>query len=320
MLPPQTTINIPLLRSTEFRNLFSLSYKIAVYLHILQLMMYHPTPIIESSPISKLVSSTVYLKMENVQQTGSFKQRGIGNFCAKAVRERGCKHLISSSGGNAGLAVAYSASKLGVPATIYVPSTTADFMINKIALEGATVIVHGDVWDEAHKQSVERVKQEKESELVHPFDHKEIWEGHATIITESAQQIKKPSAVICVVGGGGLLCGILQGMHQVGWTDVPLFACETLGANSFAESVAHGELITLPAITSIAKTLGARQVTKEALVWNKKHNITPCVVTDKEALDALLAFQFDHQILVEPSCAAGLAILYDKEKKISKVS
>jgi len=181
------------------------------------------------------------------------------------------------------------------------------------------VIVHGDVWAEAHQQAIEQAKSDQQAELIHPFDHKEIWEGHASIITEAVQQIeKKPSAVVCVVGGGGLMCGILLGMHQVGWEDVPVFACETLGANSFAEAIAKGELVTLPAITSIAKTLGASRVSEEAFLWSKKHSIIPCVVTDKEALSALLAFEIDHKVLVEPSCAAGLAILYDKEKKYLK--
>jgi len=283
--------------------------------------LHHQTPVIESSPLSQRIGALVFLKMENTQQTGSFKLRGLGNLCTNAVKQRGRTHLISSSGGNAGLAVAYSAAKLGVPATIFVPSTTADFMRTKMASEGAKVIVHGDVWAEAHQHAIEQAKQDPQAELIHPFDHKEIWDGHASIITEAVQQLKKkPSAVICVVGGGGLMCGILLGMHQVGWEDVPLFACETLGANSFAEAVAKGELITLPAITSIAKTLGASRVAGEALAWSKKHKIFPCVVSDKEAVDALVAFQFDHQVLVEPSCAAGLAILYDKEKKIFETS
>jgi len=284
--------------------------------------LHHSTPIIISEPLELIVGVKVYLKMETMQITGSFKLRGIGNVCTKAVKERGCTHLVSSSGGNAGLAVAYSAAKLGVLATIFVPSTTAEFMRNKMASEGATVIVHGDVWAEAHQRAMEQVKLEQGAELIHPFDHKEIWEGHSSIILESHQQIKhKPSAVVCVVGGGGLMCGILQGMYQVGWEDVPLFACETLGANSFAEAVAKGELITLPGITSIAKTLGASRVAEEAFAWSKRHNILPCVVTDKEAVDALVAFHVDHQILVEPSCAAGLAILYDKQKRfLNKIS
>jgi len=104
-------------------------------------------------------------------------------------------------------------------------------------------------------------------------------------------------------------------MHKIGWNDVPVFACETLGAHSFAEAVKQGQLVTLPDITSIAKTLGASRVCEEVFNWTKKHKIISCVVTDKEALDAIIQFQYDHQILVEPSCGAGLAILYDKEKR-----
>jgi L-serine/L-threonine ammonia-lyase len=97
----------------------------------MQETLHHQTPIIHSTPLSKKIGIDVFVKLESTQQTGSFKIRGIGNMCTKAVKERGCKHLISSSGGNAGLAVAYSAKRLGVPATIYVPVTTADFMREK---------------------------------------------------------------------------------------------------------------------------------------------------------------------------------------------
>jgi L-serine/L-threonine ammonia-lyase len=267
----------------------------------------------------------VWVKLDNTQQTGSFKLRGLGNNCTKAVKERGCKHIISSSGGNAGLAAACSARKLGVKATIFVPKTTPEFMRHKMTLEGANVIVHGNIWAEAHQQAIEKLKELKEigenTELIHPFDHPEIWEGNSTIILECHKQIQKPSAIITVVGGGGLLCGILQGMHKIGWDDVPVFACETYGAHSFAEAVKQGELVTLPDITSIAKTLGASRVCEEVFNWTKKHKIFSCVVTDKEAVESIIHFQNDHQILVEPSCAAGLAILYDKEKRfLSKVS
>ena len=103
-----------------------------------------------------------------------------------------------------------------------------------------------------------------------------MWEGHSTIIKEIADKYqshktkpifqKKPDVLITVVGGGGLLTGILVGMHSVGWSDVPIIAAETDGAHSFHESVKNNKLITLPAITSIAKTLGAKTVCAEVII------------------------------------------------------
>jgi L-serine/L-threonine ammonia-lyase len=169
---------------------------------------------------------------------------------------------------------------------------------------GAKVIVQGAMWDEAHKLAM-KLAEEPGSALAHPFEHPDIWEGHSTIITEVAEQLKgraKPSVVVCSVGGGGLLIGILQGLHKVGWGDVPVIAAETKGADSFAQSHAAGAMVTLPAITSIAKTLGAATVSKEAFRWIEKHRILPCVVSDAEAVSACLRFADDHRSLVEPAC------------------
>jgi len=155
------------------------------------------------------------------------------------------------------------------------------------------------------------------------FCHKHLHyrDGHASIIEEVVPHLPyAPSAVITVVGGGGLLCGILEGLHRVGWEKVPVLACETTGANKLALTLEKGEIVTLTTITTIAKTLGASQVCPKVFEWSKKHEIISCVFSDKEALRALLEFQNHHQALVEPSCATGLAVLYDKEKKhLSKV-
>eukprot|EP01125_Pyxidicula_operculata_P017125 TRINITY_DN5967_c0_g1_i1.p2 TRINITY_DN5967_c0_g1~~TRINITY_DN5967_c0_g1_i1.p2 ORF type:complete len:315 (+),score=57.77 TRINITY_DN5967_c0_g1_i1:1659-2603(+) len=273
------------------------------------------TPLLESLPLSKASQTNVFIKMDNVQPSGSFKIRGVGYLATKAVKERGAKRFIASSGGNAGLAVAYSARKLGVPATIVIPKSTPSFMQDKINLEGAEVIVHGDNWDAAHAKALE-IQAEQGGELIHPFDHKDIWEGHSTIIHECHKQLKtKPAAIVTVVGGGGLLCGVLEGMHKVGWEDVPVVACETHGTDSFYQSATKGELITLPAITSIAHCLGARKVATAAFDWIKKHKIIPCLVTDREAINALIQFSTDHRCLVEPACAAGLAVVYYKLKE-----
>jgi L-serine/L-threonine ammonia-lyase len=269
------------------------------------------------------------LKLDVVQPSGSFKIRGISNCCWKAVHERGCKRLVSASGGNAGLAVAYSGKRLHVPVVVVVPESTAPFIRKKISDLGANVMVHGKTFDEANEKALELAK-EADSVYIHPFDHPDIWEGHATIIQEIYQSYKeqaesesafqkKPDAIITVVGAGGLLCGILQGLHKVGWDDVPVIASETQGAHSFAEAVKEGKVVKLPSITSIAKTLGAQRVCEEVFNWTKKHPITSVIVTDEMAVDALVRFADDHRYLVEPSCGAGLAVLYQGLPELQEI-
>lgn len=162
------------------------------------------------------------------------------------------------------------------------------------------------MWDEAHQLAL-KLASEPGSALAHPFEGQDVWDGHESIILETFDQLKnrpRPSAVVCSVGGGGLLIGVLQGLHKIGWGDVPVVAAETQGADSFAQSHAAGNLVTLPAITSIAKTLGAATVSAEAFRWIEKHGnkILPCVVSDSEAVEACLRFADDHRSLVEPAC------------------
>ncbi|EDO44173.1 predicted protein [Nematostella vectensis] len=256
------------------------------------------TPLLESHPLSRKAKCSVYIKLDNVQPCGSFKIRGVGNLCQKAV-QRGSQHLVCSSGGNAGLAAAYSARMLDTPCDIIVPSTTPESMVVRLREEGANVTVHGDVSVLCYT-------------YVPPFNHPDIWEGVASVIHESSEQIKnKPDVVVVCVGGGGLLCGVLQGLHDVGWKDVPVIAMETEGANSFEASVKAGELVTLDGIRSIAKTLGATRVAERALEWTKEHNVISCVCTDSQAVNACERFANDHRMLVEPSCGATLAAIYE---------
>jgi len=278
------------------------------------------TPLLYSTPISDFIGCKVYVKLDSVQPSGSFKIRGISHHCIKQVKEHNKNELITSSGGNAGLAVAYSGKKLGTKVTVVVPESTPPSMRSKIQAEGAEVIVHGKVWDDANEFAL-KLATNPNSAYIHPFDHPDLWEGHSTLITEIKESLggQKPTAVVTVVGGGGLLVGILYGLHKVGWQDVPVIACETDGADSFSQAVKQGKIVTLPGITSIAKTLGAKTVCKEAFEWTKKHKIHSVVVTDKMAVEACLKFADDHRVLVEPSCGAGMACIYSKIPEVQNI-
>ncbi|CAD7701767.1 unnamed protein product [Ostreobium quekettii] len=280
--------------------------------------LYRETPLLLSDPLSRVVGRPVYLKMENMQPSGSFKSRGLGHFCEKA-RSRGCDHLVISSGGNAGQAVAHSGRVLGIRVTVVVPSTTPAFMIRRIEDEGADVVVHGDVWDEADALARELAGRHGR-EHVPPFDHPDIWEGHASMIDEIKHQLtgspegngvpSTPGAVVASVGGGGLLVGCCVGMQRAGWNDVPIVAVETEGAASFAAAVKSGRVVSVPEISSVAKSLGARRVSEECLVWRRRREILPFVMSDAQAVEACFRFAVDHRALVEPACGASLGAAY----------
>jgi L-serine/L-threonine ammonia-lyase len=254
------------------------------------------------------LGAAVYLKMEAFQPSGSFKARGMGAACL-AAKEAGATRVVCASGGNAGYAVAYAGQQLGLDVIIVVPQTTPARSRELIQSTGAQLMVHGASWDDAYAHAV-TLAQETGAINIHPFNDPQVWRGHASLVPEIAEAGIKPGAIVLSVGGGGLLCGVAEGLHSAGWDDVPIVAVETEGASSFAQAVQADRLITLERITSIATTLGARTVAQQALDWTGRHPIAPWVIADRAAVDACLRFADDHRVLVEPACGAALAAGY----------
>jgi L-serine/L-threonine ammonia-lyase len=267
------------------------------------------TPLWESPALSAALGAPVLLKMEAFQPVGSFKARAMGEACRARAAE-GATSLICASGGNAGYAVAYAGRRLGLPVTVVVTEQSTARARELIAREGATVLVHGASFDDAQVEAL-RLAAETGAGYVHPFDDPAVWRGNATIVPELvADGCPRPGAIVLSVGGGGLLAGVVDGVRAAGWGAVPVLAVETAGADSFAAAVRAGEVVTLPAITSLAATLAARRVTARALELTREHPITPWVVSDREAVAACLRFADDHRVLVEPACGAALAPVY----------
>lgn len=275
------------------------------------------TPLLESLPLSVTAGRSVWLKMDALQPSGSFKTRGVGHAC-ETYLARGARRFVSSSGGNAGLAVAYAGRRLKVPVTVVVPQTATERAKELLRLENAEVIVHGASWQEAN--DLARSLVGANDAFVHPFDDPLLWEGHATLVDEVFRAGLKPDAVVLSVGGGGLLSGVVQGLHRNGWGDLPVIAVETAGAASFHAAQKAGHTVELEQITSIATSLGAKRVCEQALQWAKKHPIHSVVVSDASALSACERFLDDHRILVEPACGASLALAYDKATELAPFS
>jgi L-serine/L-threonine ammonia-lyase len=266
------------------------------------------TPLLESGAMAARAGQSVWLKMDALQPCGSFKLRGIGHACEEYVR-RGARRFISSSGGNAGIAAAYAGRKLGVPVVVVVPETTSQRARALIARERAEMVVHGSSWQEANALAQSMIGER--DAFIHPFDDPLLWEGHASMIDEVAGEGLRPDAVVLSVGGGGLLCGVVEGLRRNGLGNVPVIAVETEGADSYAQSLAAGERIELPAIRSIATSLGARRVSERAFALAAEHPVHPVVVSDRDAVRACLRFMDDHRVVVEPACGASLELAYE---------
>ena len=184
-----------------------------------------------------------------------------------------------------------------------------------MCLENAEVIVHGKSLDEAHRFALSLMQPA--DAYLHPFDDPLIWRGHASLIDEIFRAGLKPDAIVLSVGGGGLLCGVIEGLNRNGGADVPVIAVETEGADSYGKSLDAGFLVELAYISSIATTLGARIVCEQALAYSKNHRIESVVLPDKLAVSASLQFMQDHGIVVEPACGVALAAVYEKVAALS---
>lgn len=249
------------------------------------------TPLIRSAALSLEAGCNIYLKLETLQPSGSFKSRGIGNLMSKAILSSPPSkskniHFYCSSGGNAGLACVTAAMELGRPATIVVPMTTSSLMVEKLKLLGADVRQVGRHWSEADAFLREELLGNDEGGVyVPPFDHGDLWEGHASLVDEIEREFMREG--------------------------VKVLAMETEGAESLNFSLGRGELSRLEAISSIATSLGATQVARKAFEWGQRKEVTSCVFSDAEAAMACVEFADDERIVVEPACGVSIAPAYN---------
>ncbi|MDL5593824.1 pyridoxal-phosphate dependent enzyme [Bacillus subtilis] len=270
-------------------------------------MLHIRTPLILHSTLST-TSRRIWLKLENLQPSGSFKLRGMGLLCSQAAAQ-GKRKVVCPSGGNAGLATAVAAASLGLQACIVVPHTTPEATRARIRRTGAEVIVHGKVWDEANQRARE-LASAADTEYVPAFDHPVLWEGHSTMIDEILEDCPQVDTVVTSVGGGGLLAGILTGLLRHDRRDCRIIACETRGAASFAAAVEAGHPVRLSKIDTVATSLGAAQVAEWPVQHIGEFDHECLVLSDDDAIMGVVRYASDLRQLVEPACGVSLAVAY----------
>jgi L-serine/L-threonine ammonia-lyase len=270
-------------------------------------MLHIKTPLILHLGLST-PTRRIWLKMENLQPSGSFKLRGMGFLCSQA-KAQGKRRVVCPSGGNAGFATAIAAASLGLSACIVVPHTTPESTRARIRKTGAEVIVHGKVWDEANQRAKE-LSQDADTEYVPAFDHPVLWEGHSTLVDEVLEVCPQMDAMVTSVGGGGLLAGILTGLMRHERTDCRIIACETEGAASFAAAMKAGHPVRLPRIDTVATSLGAAKVAPWPVQHLRDFPHQCVVLSDEDAIMGVVRFASDLRQLVEPACGVSLAVAY----------
>jgi threonine dehydratase len=268
------------------------------------------TPLDYSDTFSKLTGSDLYLKLENMQKTGSFKIRGAYNkICLLTGAE--CEHgVIAASAGNHAQGVAYAATKAGIKATIVMPEGTPIAKVMAAQGYGAQVVQAGDDYAQAFTQA--KILQEKmKATFIHSFDDPEIMAGHGTIALELISELPDLDAIIVPVGGGGLISGIAFTVKYLK-PDVLVFGVQTSEAPAAYYSFKEKEMQKhLPGRT-IADGINVRQPGAIAFEMINRYVDDLVLVEEEEIAEAIMLLLERSKIVVEGAGAVGLAALLNR--------
>jgi threonine dehydratase len=267
-----------------------------------------------SAALSERLKTNVYVKLELFQKTGSFKVRGAFNKALSLqAGERG-QGLVAVSGGNHAQAVAYAARTLGLKAVIFMPESTPRNYVEATRGYGAEVKFAADV------SAAFREVADYESQgwaYIHPFDDPAVMAGQGTIGLEILDDVPQVTDIIASVGGGGLIGGIATAVRSLK-PSVRVWGVETEGADCMSKSLAAGKVVTLDAITSIARTLGAPAPSEQTLAMAQELLESVTVVSDAEALAALQFLLERLKVLTEPAASCTLAAAHRLKEQFSK--
>lgn len=272
----------------------------------------HRTPFIPSHALSTRWGANVYLKLENFQKTGSFKPRGAFFKLLNLSDEERNRGVVGVSGGNHAQGLAFAARTLGISATICMPATTPKNYLDATAGYGASIrlseTIHAAFQDAAHLQSQGQT-------LIHPFDDEYLAAGQGTVGLEILEDLPNVSRCYVSIGGGGLIAGIASALRASKDTfsedtnqhSPRVIGVETVGADAMAQAVAANQIVQLPAITSIARTLGAPAVSQFTLDAVRELVEEVLVVSDQESAHELFFLLERCKVLAEPAAACCLA-------------
>jgi threonine dehydratase len=261
------------------------------------------TPLVSSSTLTRELGVRVSLKLECLQKTGSFKPRGAFNKLLSLSADEQQRGVVAVSGGNHAQGVAYAASQLGLRAVLCMPRTTPANYLEATRSYGAEIRLTDDI--HAAFALAETLRQAGMT-LVHPFDDPLVAAGQGTIGLEIVEDAPDVTHVFISIGGGALLAGVATALHGLR-PGVQVIGVETEGADAMARALAAGRIVELPAITSIARTLGAPRVSAFTLEHAQKLAPEVVVVSDREAVAALVFLLERAKILTEPAASCVLA-------------
>ncbi|HTP49300.1 MAG TPA: threonine ammonia-lyase [Anaeromyxobacteraceae bacterium] len=265
------------------------------------------SPCARSETLSRLTHTHAYLKLENLQMTGAYKERGALNrllTLSPAERERG---LIAASAGNHAQAVAYHAGRLKVKATIVMPETTPIMKVANTRGHGARVVLHGASYDEAYGEA-RRLEREEGMAFVHPFDDEAVIAGQGTIGLEVLEQVPDLDAVVVPVGGGGLASGIAVAAKALS-PRIRVIGVETEALPSMLAALEAGELVTLEGASTLADGIAVKRAGDVTFEHVQRYVDEIVTVSEEEIASAILYLLEKEKTVAEGAGAVGVAAM-----------
>ena len=262
-----------------------------------------PTPLVRTNSIAP--DCDLYLKPENLQNTGSFKLRGSGYKIATLSEEEKEKGVIACSAGNHAQGVALAASKCGINSLICLPDSAPISKVEATKGYGAQVCLVPGCYDDAYQKALE-LRDEKGYTFVHPFDDEDVIAGQGTIALEIVNELADADAVIVPIGGGGLISGIsyvIKMLHP----QIKVYGVQAEGAPSMFNSIKNSKIECLDSVSTIADGIAVKQPGENTFNLVKNFVDDIALVTEDEISSAILSLIEKQKMIAEGAGAVAVA-------------
>lgn len=273
------------------------------------------SPCARSEYFSQHTGNSVYLKLDNLQRTGSFKERGALNKLLTLTAEERSRGVIAASAGNHAQGVAYHAGKQGIRAQICMPLTTPLIKVSATKSYGAEVILHGANYDEACEEAVRRSEQHGMT-FIHPFDDEIVIAGQGTMGLEILEQVADAEAVVAPIGGGGLISGVACAVKESN-PRVRVIGVQPARLPSMKVAIAEGHPVTLSPAGTVADGIAVRRAGEKTLPLIQKYVDDIVTVDEEEIANAILLLLEREKTLAEGAGAAAIAAMINRKTSLS---
>src|ERR1700752_3514042 len=273
------------------------------------------SPCTRSETFSELTGNSIFLKLENRQRTGAYKERGALNKLLSLTAEEKSQGVIAASAGNHAQAVAYHASNLGIHARIVMPLATPLIKVSATRGYGGEVVLHGANYDEAYDEAM-RLSAQDRLTFVHAFNDDTVIAGQGTLGLELLEQHPDLDAVVVPIGGGGLIAGIGCALKETN-PRLQIIGVQPARLPSVKLAVSEGKPVTLPAAVTIADGIAVRRAGERTLPLIQKYVDDIVTVEEEEIANAVLLLLEREKMLAEGAGAAAIAAVINHKIKMS---